>query len=251
MGDDQMMFDVHRSLYIVTHHAAAAATCRHRAGIGIAQRDLLVRRGQHPGLKLSQALHLLLQRGYLVFEADRLGGARQRWLLPIGVVQLVQVACDALLDLRHAALHLGPREVLVPAVHRLELGAVDRHAGIAQQIKLAAQGDKLNTDLTDRPAIVFTEFGDRLVIRRQAAGQLHHFHVAPRLLLKPAARLNPVEVAVNIELQQHARMIARPAGCLRDNPAKAQAAKIKLIDKHVDHPHSIIFADVIIQMFRK
>ena len=46
-------------------------------------------------------------------------------------------------------------------------------------------------------------------------------------------------------------MIARPAGCLRDNPAKAQAAKIKRIDKHVDHPHSIIFVDVIIQMFRK
>ena len=47
------------------------------------------------------------------------------------------------------------------------------------------------------------------------------------------------------------RMIARPAGILRDNPAKAQAAKVKLIDKHIDHPHGIIFADVIIQMVRK
>ena len=46
-------------------------------------------------------------------------------------------------------------------------------------------------------------------------------------------------------------MIARPASCLRDNPLKAQAAKLKCIDKDIDHTHRIIFADVIIQMFRK
>ncbi len=83
----------------------------HRAGIGIAQRNLLVRCCQHPGFKLSQAPHLLLQRGDLFRQAPGLGGARQRWLLPIGAVQLVQVARDTLLNLRRPPLQLGPREV--------------------------------------------------------------------------------------------------------------------------------------------
>ena len=117
---------------------------------------------------------------------------RARRLLPVGAVQLVQVA-NTLLDLRHAALYLGPREVLVPGVHRLELGTVDRHAGIGQ-IKPAAESDKLNTDFTDR---VFAELGRSFVIRRQAAGQPHYFHIAPGFA--PAARLNPVEIAVNID----------------------------------------------------
>ena len=52
---------------------------------------------------------------------------------------------------------------------------------IGEQIKPAAESDKLNTDFTDRPSIVFAELGDRLVIRRQAAGQPHYFHIALRL----------------------------------------------------------------------
>jgi hypothetical protein len=34
---------------------------------------------------------------------------------------LVQIACNALLDLRHAPLHLGAREVLVPVLTALNL----------------------------------------------------------------------------------------------------------------------------------
>ena len=31
------------------------------------------------------------------------------------------------------------------------------------------------------------------------------------------------------------------------NPAKAQAAKIKLIDKNINHPHRIVFTDPVFQ----
>ncbi len=85
-------------------HARTPARCGHGAGIGIGERDLLVRRCKHPGLEIFQAPHLLLQRGDLVFQAGRLSRARQRRLLPVGAVQLVQIALDRLLDLLQAAL---------------------------------------------------------------------------------------------------------------------------------------------------
>ena len=53
-------------------------------------------------------------------------------------------------DLRHAALHLGAREIAVPVVHRLELAAVNRHARRGQQAQLAAQRHEPRADLADR-----------------------------------------------------------------------------------------------------
>ena len=48
-------------------------------------------------------------------------------------VELLKIARDALLDLRHAPLHLGAREILVAVVRCLELAAVNRDAGLRQQ----------------------------------------------------------------------------------------------------------------------
>ena len=52
-----------------------------------------------------------------------------------------------------------------------------------------------------------TEAGDRLVIRSQPARQPHYFNIASGLALKPPARLDAIEVAVNVKLQQSRRMI--------------------------------------------
>ena len=56
----------------------------------------------------------------------------------------------------------GWAKFLSRVFHGLELCAVDRNTCIGQQLKLAPKGGKLNTEFTDRPAIVFTEYGDRL-----------------------------------------------------------------------------------------
>jgi hypothetical protein len=53
------------------------------------------------------------------------------------------------------------------------------------------------------------------------------------------ARLNPVEVAVDVELQKNRRMITWPARRKRLNPAKIQAVEIKLIDKDLELPASL------------
>ena len=74
--------------------------------------------------------------------------------LTVGAVELPQITFNALLNLRHASLHLGAREVAVAVVHRLELGAIDRNAGLGKQIELTAHDNEPAADLADRCAIV-------------------------------------------------------------------------------------------------
>ena len=104
-------------------------------------------------------------------------------------------------DLFHATLHLASCKILITGVDRLELAAVNRHACISKKIKLAAKANKLSTDFTDRRAIVFTEVGNRFVIWNQAARQRHQFYIASGFTFQTTARLDSVEVAVDIELQ--------------------------------------------------
>src|SRR5262249_46640560 len=64
-------------------------------------------------------------------------------------------------------------------------------------------------------------------------------------------RLNPIEIAVDVELQQHRRLIRRPASGLRLDAAKPKLGQIELVDKHVDCTNGIVLADPILQIFRK
>src|SRR5262249_42176337 len=68
---------------------------------------------------------------------------------------------------------------------------------------------------------------------------------------KPAARLNPIEITVDVELQKHRRMVRRPPGDLGLNPAEPKPSQIEPLDKDLDHPHRIILIDPIFQAFRK
>jgi len=57
------------------------------------------------------------------------------------------------------------------------------------------------------PAVVLAEIGNRLVIGNKPSGQPHHLHIASGFALEPAARLDPVQIAVDIELQEDRGMI--------------------------------------------
>src|SRR5262249_43633153 len=61
--------------------------------------------------------------------------------------------------------------------------------------------NKLFAGRTDSRAIVLAEIRDRLEVRRQPARQPHHLEIAPRLPFQSSARLNPIEIAVKIDLQ--------------------------------------------------
>src|SRR5262249_11053603 len=136
-------------------------------------------------------------------------------------------------------------------VHRLELAAVDCDASFRQQAHGATECNKPGADLPDRAAVVLAEVGNRLVIRGKPAGEPHHLDIPPGLMLEPAARLNPIEIAVDVELQQYRRMIRRPAGRRWIDPAKLELAKIELVDKNVDDPNRIVLVNPILQTFGK
>ena len=89
------------------------------------------------------------------------------------------------------------------------------------------------------------------MIRYKPARQPHHLNVARSLTLEPSTRLNPIEIAVNVELQQNRRMIRRPTGCFRIDPAKAKLAQIEFLNKNVDHANGIVLIDPVFQAFRK
>jgi hypothetical protein len=87
------------------------------------------------------------------------------------------------------------------------------------------------------------------MVRHQPSKKPHHLDVAPGFPLQSTARLNPVEVAVNVELQQDGRMIGRPACGLRDDPVKPQAAQIERLDKSLDHMDGVIVLNPVVQAF--
>ena len=85
------------------------------------------------------------------------------------------------------------------------------------------------------------------MVGNQPAGQPHHLNIAPGLALEPPARLDPVQIAVNVKLQENRRVVRRPTGCLRLNSLKAHLSQIKRIDKHVDHANGVALVNEIIQ----
>src|ERR1700736_2661747 len=246
MGNNEMMFGADGTLNIVPNHPATSATCGHRASIGVSQGYLLVLGLHHQGVQTVQALNLLTQCCNLLVEPGDLG-LRYRFSLTIGAVELREIPGYALVNLRQPPLHLGLGEVPIPRVDGLEFAAVDRNARFVEQFKAAAQHHELAADLADRLAVVLAEVGYGLEVRHQAAGQPNQLDVALALPLQAPARLHPIEVSVDVNLQQRRRMIGRPSCRLRLDAAKAEIGQIKLIDKDIDRPDRIVLAQIVIQ----
>jgi hypothetical protein len=112
--DDQMMLGVDDNLRVVTHDTGDSSTRRHRAGIRIGERYLLIWSSQHLRLATFKTVHLLPSN----YRAPPSNGSS--WLAtppmaPVGRrCRAAAGMCDALLDLHHAPLHLGTGEVLIP-----------------------------------------------------------------------------------------------------------------------------------------
>src|SRR5436305_9399681 len=127
---------------------------------------------------------------------------------------------------------------LLPSIATLATG---------EEFKAPAQHHKLTADPPDGLAIVLPEVGYCLEVRHQAAGQPNHLDIALALPLQPPARLHPIEISVDVNLQQRRRVIGRPSCRFRCNAPKAQRAQIKLIDKDGDRPDWIVLAQIVTQ----
>jgi hypothetical protein len=159
----------------------------------------------------------LAQAGNLLLQPDRLG-LGDIALFAVGPVQCPQVTRDAGVPLFHPPGDLGHRVVLVAIVHRFELAAVDRNNGTGEKFEPTAELHKLTTHRPDRRAIVLAEVGNRLEVGREPPGQPHQLDIALRFPFQPPARLEAVEVAVEVNLQQRRGMIGRPARRRRRHP---------------------------------
>src|ERR1700694_1908696 len=80
----------------------------------------------------------------------------------------------------------------------------------------------------------------------QAPQQPDDFNVTIAFGLKPAARPHPVEIAVDIELQEIAGRVAGTARRLRLDPLETGGLQIKPIDEGVDEADGVVDADVIV-----
>ena len=132
MGDNQMMLGIDCDLDVVADDARAPAAGRHRAGIGIGQRDLLVRGRQH--LRLERSRRRISSFSFAIFSLSRLVLV---WSASDGSCRSAVSSCpdSARRSPRSApcAAPSWPREVLVAVVHRLELAAIDRDAGFVNR----------------------------------------------------------------------------------------------------------------------
>jgi hypothetical protein len=100
-------------------------------------------------------------------------------------------------------------------------------------------------------AIVLAEIGDGLVIRDEPSRQPHHLQIAACLTLQPSARLDPIEIAVDVEFEHRRRMIREPAGRCRIDGIEPELAEFRRLDEHIDRANRITLVNSIIEAFRK
>ena len=66
----------------------------------------------------------------------------------------------------------------------------------------------------------------------------------------PPARAHPVQLAVDVELQEVGRRVARTPPRLRLGAGKPSRRKIQPIHKGIDEPDRVVDADVIVDRLR-
>ena len=66
-----------------------------------------------------------------------------------------------------------------------------------------------------------------------------------RLPLQAAARLDAIEVPVDVDLEQRTRVIRRPATGLAIDCLEAQRAQVERFNEAIDHPHWVVFVDIV------
>ena len=115
------------------------------------------------------------------------------------------------------------------AIHRSSCCAVFL-LPLATILSVASGSGRILTSNPMKTAII----GNRLKVGPQAAKQPNDLDVAATLSLQPSARSDPVEVAVNVELQQVARRVARTPRRFRLDAPETRCREVEPVDKHVD-----------------
>lgn len=243
---DQVMLRVDGGLHVVAHQARAFGLRDHRARVGVGSGELTLGQLLQLHFGLIELTHLRAQLPDLVLQSLglRLDLGRLR---AVGRLQGIEVALDAVLDLLLTLVDLAGGEVAVPAVDRLELAAVDGNDGLREEPEFTAQDDEAPADAADARAVAVAEVGNGLEVGRQTSGEPHQFHIALRLALQPAAGLDAVQIAVDIELEQNGGVVCGPPRQSRIGAFEPQRKKVEFFDEGIDDAHRIVFTDEVVE----
>jgi len=171
--------------------------------------------------------------------------------LTIGTIEGRKVALDAGLDLLDPLGGLVFCVVAIPVVHRFELAPVDCNGRLPKQAQLSAQHHKLAANRPNCVTIVPSKVGDRLEVRCQSTGQPHQFDIALGFTLEPTARLEPVQITIEVDLEHRRRMVGRAPGLSGRRSGKTQGVEIELVDKGLNHSDRVVLGHVIIKRGRQ
>jgi len=141
-------------------------------------------------------------------------------------------------------------EVAILVVDCVDPGSLDGEQFAAIEIEPPAQQHELAKHGAERRAIVAPKVSDGLEVGPQAAQQPEDFDVAMGFTLQPAARRTRL-IAVDIELQQVSRRIARTPRRLRHHPGEPRHRKVQPVDEGVNEPNRIVRVDVIVHRLRQ
>ena len=132
--------------------------------------------------------------------------------MPVGFGEVSQVAGQPLVGVAQHGLELLAREVALVAVDGLEPSAVDGQQLTTEEIQLTAEHHEVAKGRFEGGRVLAPKVGDGLEVGAQPAQQPDHLQVAAALRFQPSAGAHAVEVAVQVQLEQVARMVARPPG---------------------------------------
>jgi hypothetical protein len=144
-------------------------------------------------------------------------------------------------------LQFGAGEIAVAVDDRFEFAAIDGDQMFSEQSQLLTQHNELATDASDGLAVVFSEVGNGLEVRHQTPGQLHQFDIALGFSLHTSARLNAVEITVDVHLQQDRGVVSRRL----EWHLQTQIDQLQFVDEDVDYAHRIGIADVVVEALGK
>lgn len=146
---------------------------------------------------------------------------------------------------------LSALKVVVAAVHRAELAAVNGQQFTAEEIELAAEENELAMNRLERFEIILPEIGDGLEVGSEFAEEPDDFDIAMAFRFERAGRTDAMEIAVEIELEQRGGIVRRPACVSTTRPGKAEREEIERGDEGIEETDGIIGRNVIVERFGK
>src|SRR6201981_125142 len=137
------------------------------------------------------------------------------------------------------------------AADGMELGAINGNPFALHQSYRARESDHLYSHSGYGLAMHSAEFGNRLVVRYPPSQQPHQLDGPSAFRFQPPRGTNLLEIAVEIQLQQVARIITRSPGLGGLGALKSQTRHVQPVDKRIDHPAHVILGDQLFQADRK